>query len=660
MKKTKMLLISVIVFHALLSPLFIAKSSASAIDDYVSVYVGDYYNMAIKNDGSLWSWGRNNNFQLGDGTRINRLSPFWIMDDAASILTFGDQYDGYTMVFKTDGSVWNWTRNFSSLSRARDRTVDNTPTPINIPGNIVSVSTHMAITADNSLWFWGDEYYRYGFYADTTSLSPYKILDDVSYATSFSEYVMAIKTDGTLWAWGENGYGQLGDGTTTYRNIPVKIMDNVASVATFWNFTLAILTDNSLWAWGSNLNGQLGIGTYTTNPNPWRESDENNDQYTPVKVMDDVACFAGRPAVIKTDGSLWAWGATAYHGYLGDATRTASSSPVKIMDDVVYSTAAIYSEFITYNTFLIKSDGSLWGWGYNDYGSLGDGTTTNRYSPVKIMDDVAYVTHDGGNKTFAIKKDGSLWAWGRNEYGELGNGTAVVSDNSQKTIVNNNVYLPERILDDVMYVGIGKWHAIAIKTDGSLWAWGRNHYGQLGDGTTIDRHSPVKIMDDVRLPTRNWILYTDTQQQSYISQLTSNPTQSVVLVDGETVAFEAYTIKGSNYFKLRDLAMALNDTDKQFEIEYDNATKTINIISGASYTPIGGELALGDGSTKTAILTASTVFLDDTEIEIIVYTISGSNYFKLRDLMKALDIYVGYDNATKTIALDTNLGYFDE
>ena len=138
----------------------------------------------------------------------------------------------------------------------------------------------------------------------------------------------------------------------------------------------------------------------------------------------------------------------------------------------------------------VKTDGSLWAWGGNNYGQLGDGTNIDHKIPVKIMDDVAAIS-SGGNHSTAIKTDGSLWSWGRNFGGEFKDGGEYFEF----------YYLPIKIMDDVASVSAGEYHTIALKKDGSLWAWGWNAYGQLGDGTNTSRNAPVKIMDDVMLPT---------------------------------------------------------------------------------------------------------------------------------------------------------------
>ena len=147
---------------------------------------------------------------------------------------------------------------------------------------------------------------------------------------------------------------------------------------------------------------------------------------------------------------------------------------------------------------------------------------------------------------------------------------------------------------------------------------------------------------------------------SAASNLAANPTASTVYVNGAAKAFEAYIINGNNYFKLRDLAYVLNGTAKQFEVGYDTATKAITLTTGRAYTPEGGEMARGDGAAKTAAPTASRIYLDGMELNLTVYLIGGNNFFKLRDLMEALDVFVGYDNATKAITLDTSKVYVPE
>jgi hypothetical protein len=142
-----------------------------------------------------------------------------------------------------------------------------------------------------------------------------------------------------------------------------------------------------------------------------------------------------------------------------------------------------------------------------------------------------------------------------------------------------------------------------------------------------------------------------------VSGTTVNPTASEVFVNGVSKSFEAYNIEGSNYFKLRDLAYVLNGTAKQFNVGYDSATQAITITTGQPYLPAGGEMTKGDGSAKTAALTASRIYLDGVELNPTVYNIGGTNFFKLVDVVEALDIGVTYNETTRAIGIDTNADF---
>ena len=199
----------------------------------------------------------------------------------------------------------------------------------------------------------------------------------------------------------------------------------------------------------------------------------------------DVSAGYSHTLAVKNDGSLWSWGENHY-GQLGNGTTVhmsiPNSIPEKIMNDVIsVSAGQRYS-------LAINTDGSLWAWGLNSHGQLGDGTITDRHVPVKIMDNVVFISAGyRADHTLAVKTDGSLWAWGRNDDGQIGDGTTT------------DRYKPVKIMDGVISAASGTAYSMAIKGDGSLWAWGSNRQRQLGDDTTVSRHTPVKVMDDVAL-----------------------------------------------------------------------------------------------------------------------------------------------------------------
>jgi len=330
-------------------------------------------------------------------------------------------------------------------------------------------STSFAILEDSSLWAWGDN--NYGQLGDgtfTDRYSPVKIMDDVVSVSAGFRHTMAIKSDGSLWAWGDNSYGQLGDGTYTEQNSPVKIMDDVVYVSAGYRHTMAIISSGTLLGWGSNESHQLRNSIFTgRNSNPEEIMDS----------VDAVTSGDSNTMVIKADGSLWGWGTYVlnYHG-------SYSNRPVKIMDDVIY----VYSsnEYM----FVIKTDNCLWAWELGDTGVPEEGAGPPRYDPatikpVMILENVIKASVSPTN-AWAIKSDNSLWSWGFNEYNELLQGTY------------ENRLIPLKIMDDVIAVAAGNGYTMILKPDNSLWGWGTNDRGQLGDGTTDHRDHPVQIIFD--------------------------------------------------------------------------------------------------------------------------------------------------------------------
>jgi len=277
-----------------------------------------------------------------------------------------------------------------------------------------------------------------------------------------------------IWTVGGNTKGQLGLRDTIDR-LSLNLLDhsvNWNKITASCEFTLAIKTDGTLWSWGSDYGGQLGLGN------------NHSIRLSPVQVgsltdWDNISGGYQHSLAIKTDGTLWSWGGNSY-GELGQGNRTHRSSPVQVGSLTDWDNISGGREF----TLATKTDGTLWSWGRNDDGQLGQGHTTDRISPVQVGSLTDWDNISGGYQySLAIKTDGTLWAWGRNSYGQLGQGN--ITHRSSPVQVGS--------LTDWRYISAGCQHTLAIKTDGTLWSWGRNTYGQLGSGNRANRSSPVQV-----------------------------------------------------------------------------------------------------------------------------------------------------------------------
>ena len=329
----------------------------------------------------------------------------------------------------------------------------------------------VGVRTDGSLWTWG--YDQYGQLGRGLNYSfdqrvPTWVANGFTAASGGFGHTVALKQDGTLWAWGYNEYGMLGDGTTAHKNAPVQVGSGFTAVAAGGYHTVALKADGTLWAFGLNQSGQLGDGT-TTN------------RLSPVQVLSGVARVAAGwsgTAAVKTDGTLWAWGENS-KGQLGDGTLTERHSPVQVGTGFASVAAG------THHAVAVKQDGTLWAWGSNQFGQVGDGTRTDRRLPVKVGEGFASPAA-GYSFSAAVKADGTLWTWGSNAYGQIGNGATA------------DVLLPWQAGTGYASVeggggapGLG--FTLALKQDGTLWAWGSNQFGQLGIGSTTDQYLPGQV-----------------------------------------------------------------------------------------------------------------------------------------------------------------------
>jgi alpha-tubulin suppressor-like RCC1 family protein len=291
---------------------------------------------------------------------------------------------------------------------------------------------------------------------------------------------LAIKNNGTLWGWGYNLYGQIGDQSIIYRSSPVQVgaLTTWARVFKSANNSWAIKNDGTLWAWGRNENGSLGLGDEILRSSPVQIG---------TGTWAYVAGVDRTTAAIQSNGTLWTWGDNENIGALGSNQGVARrSSPVQVgsLSNWLYVSA----DSIGFHS--IKTDYTLWGWGWNDNGQIGDGTKVNRSSPVQVgaLTNWLKLANSPAYKFgIATKNDNTLWSWGLNNVGQLGTNQVNIDYSSPVQVGADTTWL---------YISTTYTGVTAIKSNGTLWAWGGNSDGQLGQNDRVARSSPTQIGSD--------------------------------------------------------------------------------------------------------------------------------------------------------------------
>ncbi|MFP4527436.1 MAG: T9SS type A sorting domain-containing protein [Candidatus Kapaibacterium sp.] len=293
------------------------------------------------------------------------------------------------------------------------------------------------------------------------------------------EFTMAIKNDGSLWGWGFNGNGQLGIASSeTVFDEPVRVgEDNDWAQIDCGGFhVLAIKNDGTLWAWGLNGNRQVGSGIPDMSiPEPVLVS---TDKWTSISAG-MISSFA-----IRQDGTLWAWGNNTYQ-VLGVGGSETIDHPTQIGNDSDWERVAASG----FHVIAMKTEGTIWGWGYNLTGQTGTGSEDEVVTAPTQIGGAGDWTDIKTGYEFSIghKRDGTLWAWGFNGNSQLG-----------VEINDTQANAPVKINEDTDWVEVeaGSAYTLAIKDDGTLWGWGFNGNGQLGNGTMANYETPEKVSDE--------------------------------------------------------------------------------------------------------------------------------------------------------------------
>ncbi len=443
--------------------------------------VGYEHSCGIQEDGSLWCWGHNDLDQLGVfGAPKRQWRPLKVGSAQDwEVLEAGGHH---SCGIRADGTLWCWGNSASGQLGHGATWSGGSPVQVGTQTDWKSVSVGdeqtCGIRAGGTLWCWGDN--SSGELGDGTTTerhSPVQVGSSAEWAAVdvAQRSTCAVKTDGTLWCWGDNNYGQLGDGTNTDRTTPGQV-----GSATTWEsvsigrgpaltgtHACAIRSDGTLWCWGADAEGQLGH--------------DSADFSVPSQVGSDtdwqsVVADAGATCALKTSGQLWCWG-NNIHGLLGVSGANPVSTPTRVGTRSDWSRVDVdgYDDYglLHRHTCGLTDAGTLHCWGLNRNGELGIGPK-NRQSPQQVDQTSSWSQLSAGDEhTCGVRTDGTLWCWGDGEYFRLGVNNQWIYD--YPTQVGSGT--------DWESVSAGGAHSCGVRTDGTLWCWGYNSSGQLGLGS---------------------------------------------------------------------------------------------------------------------------------------------------------------------------------
>jgi alpha-tubulin suppressor-like RCC1 family protein len=500
----------------------VSNPVANIISGYVWNKASSGYNTAgsIKNDGTLWMWGSNLNYLIGNGLSsfLSYSSPVqtavggnnWIQISVGRIIAAG---------IKSDTSLWMWGFNQDgNCGQGNDEPEISTPSQIITVKNWLRVScgdSHtMAIKTDGSLWGWGANLIgQIGLPQLANFSSPVQsafATTDWYQVACGTNYTLALKKNGTLWAWGYNYLGQLGNNTETSTSTPVQIGSGIWNqIASGYGLSAGILNDGSLYTWGFNGYGSLGDNTIINRSSPVKIGSSNT--------WLEISCGVSNISARKNDGTIWTTGNAGF-GKLGNSSVINQSSFVQTGSNInswqlvdMFKTGfgiAVATPPPSPSTSVSPTptptitltppatpaptptlgNMKLFTWGFNFIGQLGNNSILvgpGQSVPVQVGTAANWSLICGTNLGFyAIKSDGTMWSWGSNQFGNLGLGNTM------------NRSVPTQIGTGADWCAVSNTldtYAMAIKNNGQLYGWGSNTFGAIGSQNTITYSSPVLI-----------------------------------------------------------------------------------------------------------------------------------------------------------------------
>ena len=510
---------------------------------------GEGFTLALKEDGTVWATGRNVEIgACGQGDKINKTTPVQVKIDANTYLTNVVKISAVrsqAMALTSDGEIYAWGYNSSGVLGLGDTTTRTYATKVKGVGgngyleNIIDIaighSYAFAVDKDGYVYGWGtgDDYELLG---NASSYTPVKLKNISNFICVNVGYgnIGAIKANGETWTWGYNGYGEMGYGTTSAKSTEMCISNEINEIK-FGGYSGYILKeDGTIWSSGLNNYGQLGLGD-TTNRTTFtqiKDKDGNTIKAKTIKAGSKNLQFIG------TDGKTYVTGYNG-KGQIGDKTTTNTTYPkvmtyengTEVTDAIAIAPGTCYSGSNPRNNAILRKDGSIWIAGENTYGQLGNGTTTNiltnklikmgeenaqlnaRNEYIKIGDtlDIDVQGIEKFNVFIPEKINQNDWTWtSSNEDVATVNNNGVVTGKgigyTTITAYNSKEELKGKVIINVYnnkegaitkpQIEVALDSTIILKEDGTVWATGKNHYGQLGNGTTTDSNKPVQVKID--------------------------------------------------------------------------------------------------------------------------------------------------------------------
>ena len=500
-----------------------------------SIEAGNEYAVAIKEDGTAISWGYNGYSQSSNGTTTNNLLPVDLKygkdkENIDKIINVSAG-EGTIVVVREDGKVWTIGKNYSgqlgnsSAVNSNEFVCISKPvllfeeTPIRIKGIGQNKNAKVNMSQGFNLLYTTIEDTDLTYQiknekiatveettgkitavkkgktavtvtdkksGETTSADVYVLgEEDVTFPQIETQNysTVTLKSNGEIWSYGYNGYGQLGTGDTTYKVLPTYTgINNITQISLGGTHTLALDTEGHVWSWGYNGYGELGNGTTTSSTEKVQVKSPDGEG-----VLENiVAISAGNyhSIALDKDGNVYTWGYNGY-GQLGLGNTTNTVLPVKV-DDLE---GIIKIEAGNYTSYVIDNNNHLWSTGYNYYGELGNGSTSNRskFTQIQTLENVSDVSASETNSTIVLLSDGTVWGFGNNTNNQL---TTVGGATPQQ------LKGPDGMLKDITSISVGYYTGYAITSEEKVVAWGLDNYSQLAStktGTT--KETPVYMKE---------------------------------------------------------------------------------------------------------------------------------------------------------------------